>query len=144
MGKRKSESTPKTDKRKAPRSAWKPGQSGNPGGRPPLTEAQREAREARAAAQPSAVARLVAIIADPASKDQDAIAASKVILEGLEPLKMELDASVKAEVQHELREVVSTPERLAKIAAVLVRAQALPATEEKTETAAPVETKEAT
>ena len=31
---KKSANTQKTDKRKAPRSAWKPGQSGNPNGRP--------------------------------------------------------------------------------------------------------------
>lgn len=29
-----SENTPKSDKRKAPKTAFKPGQSGNPGGRP--------------------------------------------------------------------------------------------------------------
>ena len=31
---KKSQNTVKTEKRPAPRSAWKPGQSGNPGGRP--------------------------------------------------------------------------------------------------------------
>jgi hypothetical protein len=30
----KSANTPRTDKRKAPKTAWKPGQSGNPAGRP--------------------------------------------------------------------------------------------------------------
>jgi hypothetical protein len=34
MGKAKSENTDKSDKRVAPSTAWKPGQSGNPGGRP--------------------------------------------------------------------------------------------------------------
>jgi len=41
--KKQSENRPKTDKRKAPRSAWKPGQSGNPGGRPKIPEATKEA-----------------------------------------------------------------------------------------------------
>lgn len=41
--------------------------------------------------------------------------------------QVELNATVKAELQHDLKaEVVNSPERLAKIAAVLVRAQALP------------------
>jgi hypothetical protein len=31
---KQSANTPRTDKRKAPKSAWKPGQSGNPAGRP--------------------------------------------------------------------------------------------------------------
>lgn len=55
-----------------------------------------------------------------------------------------IDANIKAELQHDVKaELVNSPERLSKIAGVLVKARALPvATEEKTETAAPVETKE--
>lgn len=37
-----SENTPKTDKRPAPRTAFKPGQSGNPGGRPKNSPILRE------------------------------------------------------------------------------------------------------
>jgi hypothetical protein len=37
-----SENTPKAGKRKAPKTAFKPGQSGNPGGRPKLRELVRE------------------------------------------------------------------------------------------------------
>ncbi len=135
----KPENTPQTDKRAAPSTAWRPGESGNPGGRPKLTESQRQAREDRATAQPAAVKRLVSIIENPASEDRDAIAAAKVILEGLEPLKIALDANVTADLKHELKaEVVQSPERMQAIVAVLARAGQLAA---KTETAAPVEEK---
>lgn len=57
---------------------------------------------------------------------------------------IDVHANIKADVQHDVKaELVNSPERLSKIAGVLVKARALPvATEEKTETAAPVETKE--
>lgn len=41
----KPENTPKSD-RKAPKTAWKPGQSGNPGGRPRVREEIRERAQA--------------------------------------------------------------------------------------------------
>jgi hypothetical protein len=88
-----SDNTPNTGgpkkKRKAPRSAWKPGQSGNPGGRPPATEAQRLAKELKAQLQPDAVRRLGEILLDFEAKHSDQIAAAKVLLEGLEAVKLQ-------------------------------------------------------
>lgn len=111
-----------------PTNAFPSGVSGNPSGRPKLTEAQREAREARAAAQPDAVARLVAIIKSDKSKDQDAIAAAKVILDGLEPLKLEMTGKdgepLKTEVR--LESAAPDPQKFARIAAILQRAGVLP------------------
>lgn len=133
----KPENTRETDKRVAPSTAWKPGESGNPGGRPKMSEQQRQAREDRAMAQPAAVKRLVAIIENVNSEDRDAIAAAKVILDGLEPLKIDLDANVTAEVKHDVKaEVIQSPERMRTIVEVLRRAGQLA---ESTETAVPVE-----
>lgn len=127
----KPQNTAKTGKRKPNSTSWKSGQSGNPGGRPKLTEAQQAAREARAAAQPEAVARLVAIIGNPESKDQDAIAAAKVILDGLEPIRLEMDANVSGDVKHEVTApvVTVTPERLTRVMAVLLNSGAVVATD---------------
>jgi hypothetical protein len=88
-----SDSTPQADKpkakRKAPRTAWKPGQSGNPGGRASPTEAQRLAKELKAQLQPDAVRRLGEILVDPTAKHSDQIAAAKALLEGLEAVKFQ-------------------------------------------------------
>lgn len=73
---------------------WPKGVSGNPGGRPRLGEEERESRVAALAAKskamPSAVAALVSIVESPESKDQDRIAAAKVLLDGLEAQRIEL------------------------------------------------------
>lgn len=123
-----------------PTNAFKPGESGNPGGRPKMTEAQREAKEAKAMAQPAAVKALVAIIESKSAEPRDIIAAAKVILDGLETLKIDLDANVTADVKHDVKaEVIQSPERMRTIIAVLQRAGQLDA---NTETATPVETKE--
>ena len=55
----KSANTLKSDKRAAPSTAWKPGQSGNPTGRPTLTPEEREANELLQKASPARVRRLV-------------------------------------------------------------------------------------
>lgn len=88
-----SESKPKADrpKRKAPRTAFKPGQSGNPGGRKPLTEEQRTAREMLAAGGPAAVEYLLAVVTGVEEADtKERIAAAKVFVDKLEPVKLEM------------------------------------------------------
>lgn len=66
---------------KANKTSWAKGQSGNPGGRPPLTEAQREARDMRALAQPKIVAVLESIALNVEEKAQDRINAAKALLD---------------------------------------------------------------
>ena len=91
-------------------------------------------------AQPAAVKALVAIIESKSAEPRDIIAAAKVILDGLETLKIDLDANVTADVKHDVKaEVIQSPERMRTIIAVLQRAGQLDA---NTETATPVETKE--
>lgn len=125
------ENTPKTGKKKRqPTStSWKPGQTGNAGGRPKLTDAQREAREARALAQPQAVACLVGIIASDKARDADKIAASKAILDGLEPLKLEMTGKdgepIRSETTPAPLVLTVTPERLTRVMAVLLSAGAV-------------------
>jgi hypothetical protein len=84
---------PKTDgsKRKAPKTAFRPGQSGNPTGRPPLTDEQRTAREMLAAGGPAAVKYLLAVVTGVEEADtKERIAAAKVFVDKLEPVKLEM------------------------------------------------------
>ena len=60
-----SENTPKQGKRKPPKTAWKKGQSGNPGGRPTVPA---EVKEALLVACPRAVQRLIEFVEDPDPK----------------------------------------------------------------------------
>lgn len=83
------ENTSKTD-RKAPRTAWKPGQSGNPGGRPTLSDAQRLAREMKAQAQPEAIRALVRVLKSTTARDADKVAAAKALLDGLESARLDV------------------------------------------------------
>jgi hypothetical protein len=89
-----SENTPKTDKpkpkRKAPRTAFKPGQSGNPGGRPPMTESQRESKELLAEGGPVAVRYLKSVVIDEAAPRKERIAAAKVFVDKIEAMKLEV------------------------------------------------------
>lgn len=72
-----SENTPKA-KRPPPRSAWKPGQSGNPGGRPAVL------KDIRAAAQQegeACIRALVAIRDNPSSPEAARVAAIRELLD---------------------------------------------------------------
>lgn len=75
-------------KRKATPASFKPGVSGNPVGRPPLTEAQRLARSMRAQAQPELV-RVLLDIAIKAVDPKDRIAAAKALIEEVPPVDSE-------------------------------------------------------
>ncbi len=92
-----SANTPETEnskkKRRAPKTAWRKGQSGNPNGRPPLTEAQRMAREIKQRAQPEVMEAMVAIALNRGEETRDRIAAGKVVLEGLDATKIDLDVT---------------------------------------------------
>jgi hypothetical protein len=68
---------------------WKRGQSGNPSGRPKATEAQLRARELKQKAQPKAVEVLTAIMVSKKERTADRIAAAKVLLDGLDAIKVE-------------------------------------------------------
>ena len=87
-----SENTPKADrpKRKAPRTAFRKGQSGNPGGRKPLTDSQRTAREMLADLGPEAVAYFRDTMRDTSLERKDRNFAAKVFVDKLEAVKMEL------------------------------------------------------
>lgn len=65
------------------------GVSPNPGGRPKLTDAQRLAREAKACAQPEAVAYLVAVMRDAGEATKERLVAAKALLEGLDAVRLE-------------------------------------------------------
>ena len=81
-------------KRKAPKTAWKQGESGNPGGRPRLTDSQRLARELRAQAQPAAVVALARIVSNVTSEPRDVISAARALLDGLDVKTVETSVDV--------------------------------------------------
>lgn len=84
------ESSEKTGKRRRGQGRpFQKGVSGNPGGRPPLTEVQRQARELKAQAQPDAVRFLHSVVVDDEAEMRDRITASKALLEGLDAVKLE-------------------------------------------------------
>ena len=127
MATKKPENRQKTGKRKANKTSWKPGQSGNEGGRPKATEAQQIAREMKASAQPVVVGYLISVVEDEDADEKDRIAAAKVLIDQ-DALEMKVDGNVsmKAEVQHGVAEPTAPDgDRLLRIAAVLVRAGAL-------------------
>lgn len=66
------------------------GTSGNPIGRPPLTDAQKKAREMRAQCQPQLVKELLAIATDKDADTKDRVACLKALLEDL-PAQVEVN-----------------------------------------------------
>lgn len=66
--------------------SFAPGKSGNPSGRPALTEEQRVAREMKAQCQPKVVKELMRLVLK-AKRDADRIAAAKALLEEM-PLEI--------------------------------------------------------
>ena len=67
--------------RKAPKTAFKPGQSGNPKGRPKQTQEQKDALEQIRAMAPEAVAQLRKMINDPKTRADARIRAIEIVLE---------------------------------------------------------------
>lgn len=67
--------------RKAPKTAFKPGQSGNPSGRPKRTAEQKDALAMIRALAPEAAERLKAIITDDSVKADTQLKAIEIILE---------------------------------------------------------------
>jgi len=137
--KRKSQSTSGAHKRKAPRSAWKPGQSGNPGGRPKtdpeLVEAFRERTPRALATLDKVMANFAADVltekGDPLVPPAAAVKAAEVVLNrgwGTAPATVKLEANVNATVDATSKVAVKVldPERLARVVGVLQRAGALP------------------
>ena len=74
------ESRPKAE-RKLPRSAFKPGQSGNPGGRKKRTQEERDALEMIRSLAPQAVERLRDILEDPKVKTRDLLRAIEIVFD---------------------------------------------------------------
>ncbi|MEP6958439.1 MAG: DUF5681 domain-containing protein [Nitrospirota bacterium] len=80
----KSENSPITDKRKAPHSAFQPGRSGNPGGRPKLTLQQTTEEFGLIAAcrsHSSAALDVIGILMRSADRDSVKLAAASFIIE---------------------------------------------------------------
>ena len=71
------------------RTSFKVGGVANPKGRPPLTPAQRKAREMRAQCQPEVVKELLAIAKDKEADTKDRVACLKALLEDL-PAQVEV------------------------------------------------------
>ncbi len=93
-----------TIKQRAPGRPFTRGSSGNPGGRPPLTDAQRAARDLRVSIQPEVVKVLYGIATDPSADVKDRIAAAKALLEDL---PIEIAKSVEAEPERPLEELLA-------------------------------------
>lgn len=67
--------------RKAPKTAFKPGQSGNPNGRPKLKPEEKDALQMIRSLAPDAAARLKMMIDDPATKPEVLLRAIDIVLE---------------------------------------------------------------
>ena len=67
--------------RKVPRSAFKPGQSGNPGGRKKRTQEEKDALEMIRKLAPQAVERLREILEDPRVKTSDLLRAIEIVFD---------------------------------------------------------------
>lgn len=127
------------DSKAPPTNAWKPGQSGNPDGRPKTDPELVEAFRART---PRALATLDKAMADYASNATTekgdplvpaaaAVKAAEVVLNrgwGTAPstIKLDVDAKVKSEVTHDVKPIAD-PQRIARIVQVLQQAGALSA-----------------
>lgn len=70
----------RTAERKAPKSAFKPGQSGNPGGRPKKTEEQRTLEEMCRQRTPEALATVLGIM-DKGENERNRLAAAQFVIE---------------------------------------------------------------
>lgn len=130
---------PKSGKRGGKtKTSWPVGVSGNPLGRP---KDDPEFIEACREKTPKALATLDRAMDGVDENPGPAVKAAEVLLNrawGTAPQTIKLDASLKADVQHDIKaEVIQSPERMKTILAVLKRAGQL---EANTETAAPVET----
>lgn len=68
-------------KRKAPRTAFKPGQSGNPNGRPKRTQEERDALDMIRSLAPDAAQRLREILSNPATKPEVMVKVIDMILD---------------------------------------------------------------
>lgn len=92
-----------------------------------MTEAQRLAKEKKAHAQPQVVDFLLSVVLDVGADMKDRIAAAKPLMEGLDALKIEMDATVKTEASETVAVIAVDPERLRRIAGVLRKAGVLEA-----------------
>jgi len=83
MARKQSENRPKTDrpKRKAPRSAFKPGQSGNPGGRPKLPPEIVELRDLARKHTTEAVLAITAVMNDEKAPASARVSAAAEVLD---------------------------------------------------------------
>lgn len=131
------------------------GVSGNPGGRPKDDPELIEAFRARTMKAVATLDKAMDDFAnnvctakgDPLVPAAAAVKAAEVTLNrgwGAAPQTIKLDAKVSADVQHDVRAVVQSPQRLANIARVLEESGALALAKLEAETAEPVETKEPT
>lgn len=102
-----SEIRPKADgKRKAPKSAFKPGQSGNPGGRRKLTPEEFDIVEQCKLKTPQALLTIETIMLKGAS-EKNRLAAAQVIIErAYGKPKQEVAAHVTGQIQQIIRKVV--------------------------------------
>jgi len=100
------QSQPPRKKRPAPPHAWKKGQSGNPGGKTPITEAERECARILREASPTAARKVLALC--DSSDERVALGAAKAILDKVLPDR--LDGAALAEASNPLATL--TPEQL--------------------------------
>jgi hypothetical protein len=75
-----SENRQRTDKRPAPKTAFKPGQSGNPGGRPPKTEEQRTLETMCRERTPEALATVLTIMGA-GENERNRLSAAQFVIE---------------------------------------------------------------
>lgn len=138
--KRKSQSTPKAHKRRAPKTAWKPGQSGNPGGRPKtdpeLVEAFRERTEKAVAVLDRAMGDFLRQADPPAPVRAAAVKASEVTLNrgwGTAPatVKLDVEGRIDTDAKTTVAVKVLDPERLTRVLGVLQQSGALDAMREQ-------------
>lgn len=121
-----------------PTNAWRPGQSGNPDGRPKTDPELVEAFRARTPRALATLDKAMADFADNATTEKGdplvpaaaAVKAAEVVLNrgwGTAPNTIKLDATLAAKVQSEVKHLQPVdPQYFARIAAVLQRAGALP------------------
>lgn len=72
---------PENRRRTGNSTSFKPGQTGNPGGRPKRTQEQKDALEMIKALAPEAVERLKEIITDPSIRPDTRLKAIEIVLE---------------------------------------------------------------
>lgn len=92
------EKTPANRQKTGNKTSFKPGQSGNPSGRPKRTEAQKDALEQIKKLAPDVPAILQSIMADPAASPAYRLKAAEIILErtfGKADAALRVDATVQ-------------------------------------------------